>query len=371
MANVDGNRNAEELLVLKNVWKNYGEIEALKGVTFAAKKGECLVVLGPSGAGKTTMLKVIAGLESIKTGEVYFKGRLLNNLEPKDRNVAMVFESYALYPHVNVFENLASPLSALNMDEKEIRKRVEEIALILGIHPFLDRRPGFLSGGQRQRVALGRALVKPVGLYLMDEPIAHLDAKLRYQMIGEFKHLQETLRISIVYVTHDWREAMSLGNHIIVLNQGKVEQYGAREDIFNKPANTFVARMLGDPPMNLLSGAISAKNGESVMTSGDIRIPLKGKAAEGNAILGIRSSKIRLTSMAEKNRLDAEVYSSGKHGMNTVVSMKVGTEIFKTEFRGHQKFEIGQRISIQLDLAGACLFDANGRLISVLGAQNG
>jgi multiple sugar transport system ATP-binding protein len=257
------------------------------------------------------------------------------------------------------------------MNEGEIRKRVRDIALMLGIHPFLDRRPGFLSGGQRQRVALGRALVKPVDLYLMDEPIAHLDAKLRYQMIGEFKHLQETLRISLVYVTHDWREAMSLGNHIIVLNQGKVEQYGTREDIFNKPANTFVARMLGDPPMNLLHGVISAENGTSVMTSGDIRIPMKGRVGEGNAVLGIRSSRIRLAPASEKGRIGAEVYSSGKHGMNTVVSMKVGMEIFKTEFRGYQKFEIGQKISIQLDLTGACLFDADGRLTSVLGGQNG
>jgi ABC-type sugar transport system ATPase subunit len=363
--------SAEELLVLKDVRKNYGSVEALKGVTFSAKKGECLVVLGPSGAGKTTMLKVIAGLETVKSGEVYFKGSLMNELEPKDRNVAMVFESYALYPHVTVFENLASPLYAINMDEREIRKRVEEIALMLGIHAFLGRRPGFLSGGQRQRVALGRALVKPVDLYLMDEPIAHLDAKLRYQMIGEFKHLQETLRISIVYVTHDWREAMSLGNAIIVLNQGRVEQYGEREDIFNRPANTFVARMLGDPPMNLISGEISAENGGAVLKSGDIRIPMKEKVGGGKAILGIRSSKIRLTSVSDKKRLDAEVYSSGKHGMNTVVSMKVGTHIFKTEFREHAKFEIGQKISIQLDLAGACLFDADGRLARVLGARNG
>jgi len=360
-------RENQDLLVLKQVYKNYGKVEALKGVSIVAKKGECLVILGPSGAGKTTTLKIIAGLEDVKSGEIYFKNRLLNNLEPKERNVAMVFETYALYPHISVFDNLASSLYALKMEEEKITERVREIAMMLGIYPFLNRRPGFLSGGQRQRVALGRALIKPVDLYLMDEPIAHLDAKLRYQMIGEFKHLQETLKISIIYVTHDWREAMSLGNHIVVLNQGKVEQYGTKEDIFRKPRNTFVAQMIGDPPMNLLSGRIETEGGRSVFKTGKIAFTLKETLAQGERILGIRSSKIRLAATSGNNTLSAEVYSCGKHGMNTVVSMKVGEEIFKTEFRGNQRFEIGQKISIQLDLAGACIFNEDRELIRVLG----
>jgi multiple sugar transport system ATP-binding protein len=363
--------NGDELLIFKDVYKDYGSVEALKGVSFVAKKGECLVVLGPSGAGKTTTLKVVAGLESVKSGSVYLKNRLINNLEPKDRDVAMVFESYALYPHVTVFDNLASSLNATNMEKAKIRERVRNIAMMLGIHQFLDRRPGFLSGGQRQRVALGRALVKPVDLYLMDEPIAHLDAKLRYQMIGEFKHLQETLRISIIYVTHDWREALSLGNHIVVLNHGTVEQYGTKDEVFKKPRNTFVAQMIGDPPMNLLRGTISFRDGKSVFSTGPIGIPLEERVDKGEAVLGIRSSKIHLTSTSDKGRINAEVYSSGRHGMNTVVSMKVGDEIFKTEFRGSQTFEIGQRIFIHMDLTGACVFDANGRLTRVLGELNG
>jgi multiple sugar transport system ATP-binding protein len=360
-------RETQDLLVLKHVYKNYGKVEALKGVSIIAKKGECLVILGPSGAGKTTTLKIIAGLEDVKAGEIYFKNRLLNNLEPKERNVAMVFETYALYPHISVFDNLASSLYALRMEEEKIKERVREIATMLGIYPFLNRRPGFLSGGQRQRVALGRALIKPVDLYLMDEPIAHLDAKLRYQMIGEFKHLQETLKISIIYVTHDWREAMSLGNHIVVLNQGKVEQYGTKEEIFRKPRNTFVAQMIGDPPMNLLSGSIETEGGRSVFKTGKITFTLNETLEQGAGILGIRSSKIRLASTSRNNTLSAEVYSCGKHGMNTVVSMKVGEEIFKTEFRGNQRFEIGQKISIQLDLAGACVFNEDKELIRVLG----
>ena len=211
------------------------------------------------------------------------------------------------------------------------------------------------------------ALVKPVDLYLMDEPIAHLDAKLRFQMIGEFKHLQETLKISLIYVTHDWREAMSLGNHIIILNEGRVEQYGTKEDIFIKPKNTFVAQIIGDPPMNLMQGKIVNQGGKSFFRSGNIDLKLVEKVEEGKVILGLRASKIQLTSSSKNNRIEAEVYSSGKHGMNTVVSMKIGDELFKTEFRGFQRFEIGQKIVIQLDLSGACLFNEQKEFIRVLG----
>ena len=363
--------SVEELLVLQGVFKNYGAVEALKGIDLVARKGECLVVLGPSGAGKTTTLKVIAGLESVNKGEIIFNNRLINRLEPKERNLAMVFETYALYPHITVFENLASSLRALNMEEKEIEQRVQDVSMMLGIQPFLDRRPGFLSGGQRQRVALGRALVKPVDLYLMDEPIAHLDAKLRYQMIGEFKHLQETLKISIIYVTHDWREAMSLGNQIVVLNKGKVEQYGTKNEVFSRPSNTFVAQIIGDPPMNLLPGSISNDNGRSIFKAGKITLELGERLLSGNAILGIRSSKIHLATTTGNNKIAAEVYSSGRHGMNTVISMKVGDEIFKTEFRGHQQFEIGQTITVQVDLTGACIFNEDRQLMRVLGEKDG
>ena len=363
----DQSVNSEELLLLRNVYKNYGNVEALKGMDLVAAKGECLVILGPSGAGKTTTLKVIAGLESVKSGEVYFKNRIINNLEPRDRNIAMVFETYALYPHISVYKNLASSLEALKMEENEIKKRVNEVATMLGIYPFLDRKPGFLSGGQRQRVALGRALVKPVDLYLMDEPIAHLDAKLRYQMISEFKHLQETLKISIIYVTHDWREAMSLGNHIVVLNQGIVEQSGTMEEIFKNPKNSFVAQIIGDPPMNLMRGSISGIDGKPVFKSGSVEMNLKERLEQGPVIMGVRSSKIHLASSSSSSSIKAEVYSCGKHGMNTVVSMKIGDEIFKTEFKGNQKFEIGQKIFIQLDLSSACIFNEEKELIRVLG----
>jgi ABC-type sugar transport system ATPase subunit len=362
--------DGDTLLVLKGVRKRYGSVEALKGIDLRAQKGECLVILGPSGAGKTTTLKVIAGLEDVQEGTITFQNRILNNLEPKDRNVAMAFETYALYPHITVYENLASSLRALRMDEEQVKESVRNMAMMLGIYPFLDRRPGFLSGGQRQRVALGRALIKPVGLYLMDEPIAHLDAKLRYQMIGEFKHLQETLRISLLYVTHDWREAMSLGNHIAVLNNGVIEQFGTKDELFNRPVDTFVAQMIGDPPMNLLKGRIVDGTGSSTFQSGRVSIPLGERLEKGDAILGIRSAKVQLASSSTAS-LEAEVYSCGKRGMNTVVSMRVGEDMFKTEFKGQQKFDIGENIPIRFDLSRACLFNNDNRLMRVLGEKNG
>jgi ABC-type sugar transport system ATPase subunit len=355
----------DSLLVLKDVRKTFGSVKALKDLSFRLTKGECLVVLGPSGAGKTTALKVIAGLEKPDSGVIQFRNRIINNLEPKDRNMAMVFETYALYPHVSVYENLASPLRALKFDADKMREAVGEIAEILHITPYLSRKPGFLSGGQRQRVALGRALVKPADLYLMDEPIAHLDAKLRFQMIGEFKHLQETLKISIIYVTHDWREAMSLGNHVVVLNEGSVEQFGTPAEAFGKPVNTFVATIIGDPPMNLIPGAIEGESGSSVFKGDKFACALRESLEPGEAFLGIRPSRIRLGTESENNA-KVEVYSSGKHGMNTVVAFRMGEGIYKTELKESVRFMIGESIPIKLELKGACVFNEKRELMKVL-----
>jgi ABC-type sugar transport system ATPase subunit len=354
-----------KLLTLEGISKSYGPVAALKNLDLAVSKGECLVILGPSGAGKTTTLKVIAGLEKPDTGQVWFQERLVNNLEPQQRSMAMVFETYALYPHLTVFDNLASPLSAAKMESGAIKEKVETVARMLGIFAFLQRRPGFLSGGQRQRVALGRALTKPAELYLMDEPIAHLDAKLRFQMIGEFKHLQEALKISIVYVTHDWREAMSLGSHIVVLNEGAVEQYGTPAQVFRQPRNTFVATMIGDPPMNLIPGIIRREAASTVFSGSGMEVRLRASLPSGPVKLGIRPSRISLGSETDKTAV-VEVYSCGKHGMNTVVSFKAGEGIYKSELKETIRFRIGQKIPIRMELAGACLFDEGRNLIQVL-----
>ena len=352
-------------LELHNVTKNYGETVALNEMSIDMAEGERLAFLGPSGAGKTTTLKVIAGLEPITGGEVYFKGRFINYLEPKDRNMAMVFESYVLYPHLSVFQNMASSLKALKMDPAKIQERVGAIAKTLGIHDYLDRKPRFLSGGQRQRVALGRALAKPADLFLFDEPIAHLDAKLRYQMIGEFKHLGESLGISLIYVTHDWREAMSLGHRIVVLNNGLVEQCATPVEVFRRPATAFVARMVGDPPMNLIPGRITNESQVSRFQGSGFDLAMKTRLESQSVYLGIRPSMFMLSTQSDKDS-EAEVYSAGRHGMNIVVTLRTDGVTFKTELKETVGFVIGQKVPIRLDLSGACLFDESQRLIDVL-----
>jgi ABC-type sugar transport system ATPase subunit len=352
-------------LELKEICKKYGKTQALQDMSLHLDTRERLVILGPSGAGKTTTLKIIAGLEPATSGKVFFKGRLINHLEPKDRNMAMVFETYVLYPQLSVFDNIASSLKALGMASGEIRERTEKIAKTLGIFDFLDRKPRFLSGGQRQRVALGRALVKPADLFLFDEPIAHLDAKLRYQMIGEFKHLSESLGISLIYVTHDWREAMSLGHRVVVLNNGIVEQCASPIDVYRRPASSFVAQMVGDPPMNLIPGEISNESQVSRFRGAGFNVKLKKRMESGTVSLGVRPSKFVLSSPSERDG-EAEVYSSGKHGMNTVVTLRTDGVTVKTELVETAKFVIGQKISIRIDLQGACLFDRNQRLLDVL-----
>lgn len=364
-----------EILNLIGIDKSYGNVQALKQLNLKVLKGEIVSILGPSGAGKTTTLKVIAGLEKADKGRIIFKNRLINNLEPKERNMAMVFETYALYPNISVFENLASSLYAIKMKKDEIRSRVEKIADILGMKPYLDRLPGNLSGGQRQRVALGRALAKPAGLFLMDEPIAHLDAKLRFQMTAEFKNLQSRLNISIVYVTHDWREALSLGNHVLVLNNGEIEQYGKAEVIYNSPANTLVGQLVGDPPMNLIEGEISFEGSHPIFTFDSIKIDMNDldliARADNKVILGIRPNKISISSDNDQGNIHGTVYSIEKYGVSTVVALKVFDKILKTKFRGRTQYKIGEKVNIDFDLNGSCLFNINKKIIQVLGRDIG
>jgi len=215
-----------EVLRLENVYKNYGKVEAIKDLSFSCKEEELFVILGPSGAGKTTTLKLISGLEEITKGKIFLKNKLINNLEPKDRNVSMVFEDYALYPHLTVYKNISSPLEAIHLPKDEIDKKIREIARLLQIEELLSRLPSMISGGQKQRTVLARSLIKNANEYLMDEPIAHLDAKLRYQMRGEFKRIQHIRKMNILYVTHDFREALSLGDKVLILNKGITQQIG-------------------------------------------------------------------------------------------------------------------------------------------------
>ena len=236
----------------RNVFKQYGTIEVIHGIDMQIADGEFVVIVGPSGCGKSTLLRMVAGLEEVTRGEIAIGASVVNDLEPKDRDIAMVFQNYALYPHMSVRENMAYGLKIRRMAPSEINARVQRAAEILELRPFLDRRPRALSGGQRQRVAMGRAIVREPAVFLFDEPLSNLDAKLRVQMRVELQALHRRLRTTSLYVTHDQVEAMTLAHRMIVMNSGRAEQIGAPIEVYAKPATTFVAGFIGSPPMNLI-----------------------------------------------------------------------------------------------------------------------
>lgn len=284
---------------LENVTKTYaGGVKAVKGVTVAIEDGEFVVLVGPSGCGKSTMLRMIAGLESISDGAIRIADRVVNTMEPADRDIAMVFQNYALYPHMSVFDNLAYGLRNRKVPKDEIRARVEEAARILEISDYLERKPRMLSGGQRQRVAMGRAIVRKPAAFLFDEPLSNLDAKLRVQMRMEIKRLQQSLGTTSVYVTHDQLEAMTLADKLVVLNGGNIEQIGSPLDIYGKPASTFVASFIGSPAMNLVpvcdqDGRLGAETGNGL----DAPNPNGGK----RYLLGVRPEHLEITAEKTSN----------------------------------------------------------------------
>jgi sn-glycerol 3-phosphate transport system ATP-binding protein len=239
-------------LSFRDVRKSYGELQVVHGVSMDVTDGEFVVIVGPSGCGKSTLLRMVAGLEPITAGEIAIGGRVVNQLEPKDRNIAMVFQNYALYPHMSVYDNMSYGLRIKGFSKQEIDNRVQKAAAILELKPFLERKPRNLSGGQRQRVAMGRAIVREPAVFLFDEPLSNLDAKLRVQMRAELQSLHRRLRTTSLFVTHDQVEAMTLAQRMIVMNAGRAEQIGAPLEVYARPATTFVASFIGSPPMNLI-----------------------------------------------------------------------------------------------------------------------
>ncbi len=269
---------------IRDVRKNFGATKILHGVSVAIEDGQFVVLVGPSGCGKSTLLRMLAGLENITGGEIAIGGRVVNNVPPKDRDIAMVFQNYALYPHMTVRENLSYGLRNRRVPKDEIARRVGETAAILQIGDYLDRKPRALSGGQRQRVAMGRAIVRDPQVFLFDEPLSNLDAKLRVQMRAEIRTLQRRLGTTSIYVTHDQQEAMTMADTLLVLNNGRVEQMGAPLDIYRRPASTFVASFIGSPPMNLVPARIdggAVRLGATTLATGVPRPP-------GEVTLGFR-----------------------------------------------------------------------------------
>ncbi len=293
---------------LQNLEKRYdNDAHAVRGVSFVAHDGEFVVLVGPSGCGKTTTLRMVAGLEEITSGDLFIDGERMNDREPKDRDVAMVFQNYALYPHMTVFENMAFPLKMRKVPKPEIKRQVEEAAKLLGIDRHLNKKPKELSGGERQRVAVGRAIVRRPKVFLFDEPLSNLDAALRTQMRAELKRIQRRLGATMLYVTHDQVEAMTMGDQIAVMNKGELEQFGTPSEIYERPGTAFVARFLGSPAMNLLSGGVMNDDGGSYFVShegtGTLRIPLAKSMEPQNVELGIRPEQttISLGSASDKN----------------------------------------------------------------------
>ena len=279
-------------VTLSNVKKSYGSLEIIHGVRLSIEDGEFIALVGPSGCGKSTLLRMIAGLEEITDGDVLIGGKVVNELTPRERNIAMVFQSYALYPHMTVAENMGFNLRLSGATKQVIAERVGEAARMLDLVPLLDRKPAQLSGGQRQRVAMGRAVVRNPAVFLFDEPLSNLDAKLRVQMRSEIKTLHQKVGTTSIYVTHDQIEAMTLADRIVVLNQGRVEQEGTPLELYKTPANLFVAAFIGSPAMNILDGTVEGEGGEPAARLGDgtaIRIAPDRKVKRGQAIkVGLR-----------------------------------------------------------------------------------
>ena len=298
----------------RNVWKKYGNVPAVKDLNIECPDGSFLSILGPSGCGKSSTMRMVAGLEHITSGQILFDEKPINALAPKDRDVAMVFENYALYPHKSVFDNMANPLRLRGQDASVIKERVTSAAKLLEISHLLERRPQELSGGQKQRVAIGRAIVREPNLFLFDEPIAHLDAKLRAHMRGEIKHLQRTLGTTMIYVTHDQLEAMSMADTIAVMHDGELQQLGSPREVYNKPVNAWVAGFVGEPAMNFVDATVQDRSGRTYFVHPNFAIAVTDEQQRlvANAKLGALRMGVRPDALSISMVKPAEDHMVGK-----------------------------------------------------------
>ena len=340
-------------VTIRDVRKNYGSLEVLHGVSIDIADGEFVILVGPSGCGKSTLLRMIAGLEDITGGEIEIAGVVVNDFAPKDRDIAMVFQSYALYPHMTVEENMAFSLRLGRVPKDEIQRRVASAAAVLGLEPYLQRYPRHLSGGQRQRVAMGRAIVRNPRVFLFDEPLSNLDAKLRVQMRSEIKLNHQRLKTTTVYVTHDQIEAMTMADRIVVMHAGNIEQIGTPLELYDNPANLFVAGFIGSPAMNIINGSIS---GTAFRFADGTRIELGSLPAgvtDGPITLGLRPEHLRL----DPDGAMSEVRVVEPTGSETQVVLRVGGEDLVGVFRERVGARPGESIGITFDSDLVHLFD--------------
>jgi multiple sugar transport system ATP-binding protein len=357
---------------LKGVSKTYaGDIRAVAPTSVEIEDGEFAILVGPSGCGKSTLLRMIAGLETISEGEIHLGGRLVNNVPAKDRDIAMVFQNYALYPHMTVYENMAFGLKMRKLPKSEIDGRVRRAVDILGLNNFLDRKPKGLSGGQRQRVAVGRAIVRQPKLFLFDEPLSNLDAKLRVSMRAELKKLHKRLQATMIYVTHDQVEAMSMGDRLIVLKDGIVQQVGAPLEIYDRPANQFVASFIGSPPMNFIDCSIVEHEGHLFLTGDGLRVKLPAKSRAALSEVGRRNSPVVVLGIRPEDISERRLYDGAVD--DNVIKARVdfleplGSEVLATCSLAEREIIVrlnprtsaraDEMIELVLDMEGAKLFD--------------
>ena len=351
---------------LKKITKFYGDVQAVKEVNLTVRDQEFLVLVGPSGCGKSTTLRMIAGLEDITDGDLFIAGRKVNDVAPKDRDIAMVFQSYALYPHMTVFENMAFGLRLRRMHKKEVKTRVEDAAKILGLEDLLQRKPKALSGGQRQRVAMGRAIVRRPAVFLFDEPLSNLDAKLRVQMRTEIARLHQQLGSTSIYVTHDQVEAMTLADRIVVMKDGVVQQVGAPMELYHSPQNLFVATFIGSPAMNLLEGEVQEIDDTLRLQGKGFSIPLSerlssalkenGRGDNKAFVLGVRPQHIHLTD--EKHQVEPIPLEVREPlGAETFLYFSLGEQSLVVREDGAEKRSLGEKYGMGFAPEGLHLFD--------------
>ncbi len=350
---------------LEKLVKRYGGVEVLHSIDLEMAENEFTVLVGPSGCGKSTTLRMIAGLETVSGGEIYIDGRPVSHLEPKERDLAMVFQDYALYPHMNVARNMSFALRLEKRPKAEIEQKVRDVAEMLGLTPYLHRKPGELSGGQRQRVAMGRALTRDSAIFLFDEPLSNLDAKLRGQMRAELALMRQRVKKNMVYVTHDQIEAMTLADRIVVMHAGDIQQQGTPEELFKRPANKFVAGFLGTPPMNFLAARVIDRAGTIWLAGQGFELALDDSTAAAvkahgsdRITLGIRPSDLEFDAeAAQETSFELRVIVSEYIGAHSVLMCDCGGQQVVVELKSETPIPLGETLRFRVNPAGIHLFD--------------
>lgn len=348
---------------LEHVTKRFGETVAVNDMNLTIKDKELAVFVGPSGCGKTTTIRLIAGLETVDAGKIYFDNEVINKLPIRKRRIAMVFQDYALYPHMTNYDNIAFGLRNLGHSEQEIKQRIQKAACLLGIEHLLQRKPKQLSGGQQQRVALGRAIVREPQVFLWDEPLSNLDAKMRVTMRAELKKLQRELKITTIHVTHDQLEAMTMADRVVVMHNGSVKQVGTPDEIYGHPTDTFVAGFVGTPPINFLKCSFDERNGKLDAGSFVIKLPpnlakiVKKRATSSDVTAGVRPEDVKIGDGKGKNLIPAKVEIVEPVGSDNFIHFAVGKGVIVSKTPPDIKMEVGKRTKITFDLRKIHIFD--------------